>query len=260
MTLLADKSDEDLLAEILDLPLDKQREALRLLEAIKLRERQSRFFHTFPDETGQYDGEVQYARRLYAKHLELIRAGATYRERAFRAANRCGKTVTGSYEVTAHATGLYPDWWDGRRFRRRTKLWAAGKTNETTRDIVQQQLCGNVITVGGKKRTDGTGMIPGWLLHNWSWRQGVADTLDSVSVRHVGGRPSKLGFKSYQQGRDAFEGTSRDVIWLDEEPPADIYGECLMRTATTNGLMLLTFTPLLGISEVVKDFMPKEED
>ena len=57
--------------------------------------------------------------------------------------------------------------------------------------------------------------------------------------------------------RGSFEGTAQHVIWLDEEPPADVYGECLIRTATTDGVMMLTFTPLSGLSTVVLQFMPK---
>jgi len=55
-------------------------------------------------------------RELYPKHLEFFRAGAAHKERAFIAGNRCGKTVAGGYETTLHLTGLYPDWWEGRRF------------------------------------------------------------------------------------------------------------------------------------------------
>ena len=67
---------------------------------------------------------------------------------------------------------------------------------------------------------------------------------------------SSLAFKAYKQGRKGFEGDEQDVIVLDEEPPADVYNECLMRTMTTNGLVLLGFTPLEGMSEVVMMFMP----
>ncbi len=38
----------------------------------------------------------------------------------------------------------------------------------------------------------------------------------------------------------------------------DVYGECLIRTATTNGIVMLTFTPLAGMSAVVLQFMPAE--
>jgi phage terminase large subunit-like protein len=52
-------------------------------------------------------------------------------------------------------------------------------------------------------------------------------------------------------------GTSQHGIWMDEEPPQDVYGECLIRTATSNGIVMLTFTPLEGMSEVVMSFLPE---
>lgn len=38
----------------------------------------------------------------------------------------------------------------------------------------------------------------------------------------------------------------------------DVYNECLLRTATTNGIVIMTFTPLLGMSEVVLSFLQPE--
>ena len=76
-------------------------------------------------------------------------------------------------------------------------------------------------------------------------------------MRHSSGKNSLLVFKSYDQRRESFQGTEQDVIWLDEEPPLDIYTECLMRTMTTEGLVMLTFTPLSGLSEVVLSFLPE---
>jgi len=61
--------------------------------------------------------------------------------------------------------------------------------------------------------------------------------------------PLKLTFK--------FQGTGKHVIWLDEEPPADVYDECLLRLMTTNGLLIATFTPLLGLSDVAMRFLPE---
>ena len=77
-----------------------------------------------------------------------------------------------------------------------------------------------------------------------------------MSVAHISGGNSLLSLKSYDQRREAFQGTEQDIIWLDEEPPIDIYTECLIRTMTTNGLLILTFTPLEGLSEVVLNYLP----
>lgn len=195
-------------------------------------------------------------RELYAKHLQFFRGGAQHRERLFMAANRVGKTEgVGGYETTLHLTGLYPDWWDGRRFAHPVDWWAAGKTNETTRDIVQAKLFGKVVGSGPSKRFAGTGLIPGDNIGNISWRGGFADLADTVQIKHKSGEASTLGLKSYQQGRGAFEGTEKHGIWLDEEPDLGVYTECLIRTMTTDGMILITFTPLEGMSEVVLSFL-----
>lgn len=171
--------------------------------------------------------------------------------------HNCGKTRLGAYETTAHLTGQYPHWWHGKRFSGPIRAWAAGKTNETTRDIVQKELLGDIVFSGGRKGFSGTGMIPGDRIGAVTWKQGVADLADVIKIKHVSGGWSSLGLKSYQQGRGAFEGTAQHLIWPDEEPPLDVYGEMLIRTATTNGIVMLTFTPLGGISETVRQFMPR---
>ena len=232
---------------------EAQEELLRLLEEERLYRSRRLIYTVYPDE-----GPLR--RELYPKHMEFFRAGATYRERCAICANRIGKTFgMGGYETALHLTGDYPDWWDGRRFTNPVRWWAAGKTNETTRDIVQVTLMGDVTSHGARKTTTGTGLIPGDNIGSITWKQGVADLIDTVKIRHKSGGWSVLGLKSYQQGRGSFEGTAQDGIWLDEEPPLDVYGECLIRTATTNGIVLITFTPLAGMSEVVKSFRPKAD-
>lgn len=171
--------------------------------------------------------------------------------------HNCGKTVAGAYEISCHLSGQYPPWWEGRRFDTPTRVWAAGKTNETTRDIVQKELLGDVRR-GQPKRFTGTGLIPGDLIGEVAWKQGVNDLSDTVKVRHVSGQWSMLGLKSYQQGRGSFEGTAQHAILFDEEPPIDVYDEAVIRTASTNGVIMLTFTPLEGLSDTVKQFMPGE--
>jgi phage terminase large subunit-like protein len=241
-----------ILGQALRLPILSREEKEDLAEALAEIERRNtrRQFFTFYPDTGPL------RRELYAKHIEFFAAGARYRERAFRAANRSGKSIAGSFEMTCHLTGLYPGWWAGRRFPGPVLAWAAGKTNETTRDIVQKKLLGEIAADGERKVVTGTGMIPGDNIGGVTWKRGLADFVDTVKVRHVSGGWSVLGYKSCEQGRGSFEGTERQIIWYDEEPPADVYGEGLIRTATTQGLVMLTFTPLLGRTEVVKSFLP----
>jgi phage terminase large subunit-like protein len=257
-TLLADLDPKDIAL----LPRDRQERFAELLATIVRRKSQRQFLDLFPDNDNAHaDGRVIYARFRYPKHVEFFDAGAKYRERAFIAANRVGKSTTGAFECTSHLTGLYPHWWTGKRFETPVSAWACGKKNETTRDIVQHALLGEVSyeTPDGRKGFAGRGMIPAHLMGRITWKRGVDDLVDSILVKHVSGSWSRLGFKAYEQGRGAFEGTARHVIWLDEECPLDIYGECLIRTATTGGIIMLTFTPLEGLTETVLQFMQQPD-
>jgi len=237
---------------------------LELHESEKWSAKYELFKHLFPDETYQVGEFKAWARRLYPRHMEFFRLGAFIQFRCFMAANRVGKTMSGGgYELTCHLTGQYPDWWEGRRFLHPIRAWACGKKNETTRDIVQTTLLGEVTYQGARKSVDGSGVVPveciGLDPGQITWKQGVADFIDTIKIRHKSGGWSKLGLKSYQQGRGAYEGVAQHVIWDDEEPPMDVYGEQVLRLATTKGILMLTFTPLTGISEVVQNFLPDDD-
>ena len=187
----------------------------------------------------------------YAKQKDFITMGATKRERLLMAGNQTGKTETGAFETACHLTGLYPDNWEGRRWDRPVKCWAAGITSLSTRDIVQKKLMGEP----GVKELFGTGMIPKELILDVSLARGVSDAYDTVSVRHVSGGVSVLKFKSYEQGRAKWQGDTLDFIWCDEEPPEDVYSEGLTRITATGGMVFITFTPLLGMSTVVMRYL-----
>lgn len=163
----------------------------------------------------------------------------------------------GGYEMVLHLTGRYPDWWSGFRFNRPIDAWAAGKTNETTRDIIQKEtLFGTVRWNGRTKAVAGTGLVPREDIGSITWKRGIADFIDTIAIRSQFGGWSSLGLKSYEQGRGAFEGTAKDLIWYDEEPPLEIYTEGSVRLMTRRGLALMTFTPLEGMSKIVQAFLP----
>ncbi len=190
-------------------------------------------------------GELR--RELYPKHLEFFKSGAVHRERCFLAANRVGKTVAGAYELACHATGLYPSWWTGRRIDRPELYWASGDTAKTTRDVIQNELL-------GPSGAQGTGILPKDYIASTTTKAGVSNAIEFIFVKHASGGQSTICLKSYDQRREAFQGTKPIGIWLDEECPLDIYVECLTRTMTNDGFIMLTFTPLLGKTEVVRLF------
>jgi len=186
----------------------------------------------------------------YAKQVEFHHAGIAFRERMLMAGNQLGKTLAAANETAMHLTGLYPDWWQGKRFDRAVRWLAGSESAELTRKGVQRLLLGPP----ENESQWGTGTIPKSHLVDWSRRQGVPDAVASIIVRHVSGDISSIQLSTYDQGRTKWQADTVDGVWFDEEPPEDIYFEGLTRTNAVVGPVYTTLTPLLGISNVVKRF------
>ena len=200
----------------------------------------------------------------YPRQKEFFNFGSTKRERLLMAPNRVGKTEGGAMEMAWHLTGEYPEWWTGKRFARPVRAWAVGETGVKTRDTVQVKLCGAY----GLDSELGSGYLPRSAIRGKpSLSRGVTDAFDTIHITHktngIEDGPSILSFKSYDQGPTKFEGTTMDVVWLDEEPPQSVFTECLVRISPSTeepegGIIYMTFTPTKGMSSVVKEYIYKE--
>ena len=189
-----------------------------------------------------------YRYQPYPKQREFHAAGAHFRERLLMAGNQIGKTLAAGMEYAMHATGYYPDGWEGKVYERPIVGWAAGITGESTRDNVQRILL-------GRPGSFGTGAIPKDSILDITAARGQPDLQDSIKVRHASGGVSHIALKSYEKGREKWQGETLDMLWFDEEPPLEVYIEGLTRTNTTLGPVFVSFTPLLGMSEVVRRFL-----
>lgn len=167
--------------------------------------------------------------------------------------HNCGKTYSGAAEMAYHLSGKYPTWWEGKRFDKPIAAWACGVSGVAVRDSIQALLIGEVGKVG-------TGFIPQHLIAEMLPARGVADLMDTIIVNHVSGGKSRLKFKYYEQGREKFQAETLQVVWLDEECDEGIYTECLTRTNATGGIVWMTFTPLLGMSKVVRRFLSEPSE
>src|SRR5882672_313320 len=184
-----------------------------------------------------------------------------------RAGNQLGKTHAAAAQMTMDVLSLYPEWYDGRRFEIPPTIerpfdflgWAACDTSATTRAGVQTKLLGDIMQDGGL----GTGLIPlDNIVGKPAMARGIADFVDSVTLRREpfvgsgsGGGTAVIRFKTYEMGRKAFQGEAVDEVWIDEDPKDDaVYGECLARLTTTRGKVVVTMTPMLGLSPVRKRF------
>lgn len=194
------------------------------------------------------------------KQLEFL--SCQRREKMFSAGNRQGKTESAAFEIACHATGQYPDWWRGRRYDRPVTIWVVGITAKQLVEpgAPQQKLLG----VTDINQTDdlGTGLVPQSALDGKpSASRAVTGGADTVQVKHVSGKNSIITFKASEQGRQAMQGAAVDIVWFDEEPPMDIYMECITRTMSAeDGCIFVTFTPLLGETELFLRFTQPPDD
>lgn len=153
--------------------------------------------------------------------------------------NRSGKTECGAVETVYMARGIHPY----RENRKDTFGWVVSLSREVQRDVAQSKILKYLpkewikeVVMSSGKRGDPEGGV-----------------IDQIKVKNVFGGISTIGFKSCDQGREKFQGSSLDYIWFDEEPPEDVYRECLMRVIDKRGDVFGTMTPLKGLTFVYEE-------
>lgn len=198
------------------------------------------------DRRRKYNALAYY--KPYPKQKEFHDAGHEYAQRLLMAGNRTGKTWAGGFETAMHLTGQYPPWWNGLRFNRPIRMWAVGVTTLSTRDTMQRVLL-------GASNEPGTGSLPQKTIVKVRQSRGTPDAVDTIFVRHISGGFSTCGFRSYEQGIAKLMGETLDLAWMDEEPTWPIFEEIETRTATSGGHVYMTFSPLRGMSAVVRSFL-----
>ena len=150
--------------------------------------------------------------------------------------NRSGKTECGAAECAYMARGIHPY----RENRKNACGWVVSLSTQVQRDVAQKKILhylrrdwiDGIVMLSGRKDSPEDGVI------------------DFIRVKNVFGGISVIGFKSCDQGREKFQGTSLDFVWFDEEPPKDIYEECRMRVIDKKGDLFGTMTPLKGLTFV----------
>lgn len=198
-----------------------------------------------------------FSRDKYHKHVAFFTAGAAHRFRTLGGGNGSGKSFAGSYELSLHMTGDYPEWWEGKRFKKAPKGWVVCESGALWRGSMQEALLGRI----GDE--EGTGLLRKECLPKEATKSfpGVPGAVGQIFVKHKSGGLSNLVVKTFDMGRDKFQAETLDFILFDEEPPEEIYTECIMRLRGVEGvkepgICLLMFTPLKGLSDVVMRYIP----
>ncbi len=184
-------------------------------------------------------------KKIHLKQLKFHKNKA--RNRWIFGGNRTGKTECGAVECVWLLRGIHPY----KKNKPDICGWAVSLSREVQREVAQSKILSylksdwieNIVMVSGKASAAKYGII------------------DYILIKNVFGGVSKLVFKSCDQGREKFQGTSLDFVWFDEEPPEDIYDECRMRVLDRCGLIFGTMTPLKGLSYIYeKIYLSQDED
>ena len=148
--------------------------------------------------------------------------------------NRSGKTECGAVEAVYMARGIHPY----RQNRPNVFGWVVSLSQQVQRDVAQAKILHYL----NPSWIEGVTMLSG---KKDSLKYGV---IDQIRIKNVFGGTSVIGFKSCDQGREKFQGSSLDFVWFDEEPPKDVYDECRMRVLDKKGDIFGTMTPLKGLT------------
>ena len=149
--------------------------------------------------------------------------------------NRSGKTECGAVETVWLARGIHPF-----RENKPTSCWVVSLSKQVQRDVAQEKILHYL-------RKDWIEQI---VMSSGRADSAESGVIDFILVKNVFGSLSKIGFKSCDQGREKFQGSSLDFVWFDEEPPQEIYNECRMRVLDRKGILFGTMTPLKGLTWV----------
>ncbi len=191
------------------------------------------------------------SRTAYGKYMPFFSAGKTHKHRLIMAGNRTGKSLLTCYELVCHLTGQYPAWWDGKRLDNPQNWWVVGENTKLLRQSIIPTLLGPIGNYG-------TGLIRHSLLdfETITDTTKVSTSITALRVKHISGKFCEVNFKTYEMGRTAFQAAAVNVVF-DEEPPVDIYTECVTRTATLgdDAITIMNFTPLKGAGTLITGFL-----
>lgn len=180
-------------------------------------------------------------------------------ERSIVLGTQQGKTTAAAFEMAFAACDTWPEWHSGRHpsppnIERSAKFigWYAAPSSQVVRDGAQTKLLGDI----SQKDNLGTGAIPLDFIQGVTMSRGIANFVDTITVRRESGGHALLQSRTFEQSVLMYQGVPVDLAWVDEDPGYDdrIYGELLGRTIATGGRIIVSLTPMLGMTPIRKRF------
>jgi phage terminase large subunit-like protein len=161
--------------------------------------------------------------------------------------NRAGKTEWAAKRVAQAFVGMdlgnnMPAWVKERSQKRGLNIWCLHTTHMTS--VAMQQNVFQKYLPKELKEAKRSQQIQ----LSWSQKNGFTD---NTAVYNK----NQIWFLNYSQDIKVVEGGEVDLVWCDELVPQDWLETLRYRLVTRSGKLLVTFTPILGYTQVVKEFI-----
>ncbi len=180
-----------------------------------------------------WSGDTEHADRT---HIDLVRlshdqrewTGCRHQMALWRGGNSIGKSFAQAYDIIHSARGTHPD----RPVRRPPVLLLVVGYSWAQMD----PLCEKLWQLLPKDEID-----PKVRYQPMNGFQGFK--IPCIPFTSGPGAGSVIAFATYEQGGSRIMGMQVDGAWLDEPPPAGVYGEIRPRLNSRKGTLRITFTP-----------------
>ena len=172
---------------------------------------------------------------LLGRFNELVVLGGNRASKTEYAAKRAAQAFVGA------DVGL-PDWLKEKAATRGINIWCLHTSNMTSVAIQQKAFWKYLPSeLKASKRSANCSI-------SWTQKNGFTDNTAVYQGNQV-------WFLNYKQDIKVIEGGEVDLVWCDELVPADWLETIKYRIITRNGKLIVTFTPIEGYTQVVKEYI-----
>jgi phage terminase large subunit-like protein len=229
---------------IIPSPTEEQR--LKMIERVGVQETMRMFLHREQRIRAEQDDPYRYGTELPAwpdadhilnRHNEILILGGNRASKTEYAAKRIAQAFVGQ-----DVNGNMPDWLKEKAKKRGLNIWCLHTTHMTS--VSMQQNVFHKYLPKELKEAKRSHQIQ----VAWTQKNGFSD---NTAVYNK----NQIWFLNYSQDIKVVEGGEVDFVWCDELVPADWLETLRYRLVTRNGKLIVTFTPILGYTQVVKEFI-----
>jgi phage terminase large subunit-like protein len=177
------------------------------------------------------------ADKLLGRFNEIVVLGGNRSGKTEYAAKRMAQAFIGT-----DLNGQAPDWVKERHGKRNIRIWCLHTTHMTSvsaqQNVFYKYLPPEIRNI---KRTNHTQI-------SFSQKNGFSDN----TAVYMG---NQIWFLNYAQDIKVVEGGEVDYVWCDELVPQNWLETLRYRLVTRSGKLIVTFTPVQGYTQVVKEYI-----